>query len=79
MRFYAPGSGVDRAATVREWGLDYVVYGPYERMFGAALRPDDVRQLDLEADTGGVLKPAFTAGGVTVYRATAYPAVRAGG
>ncbi len=79
MRFYAPGSGVDRAATVRQLGLAYVMYGPYERMLGAALDPDDVRQLDLQADTGGVLEPAFTAGEVTVYRATVYPAVRAGG
>ena len=69
MRFYAPGSGVDRAAAVRELGLDYVVYGPYERMLGAALPPNDPRQLDLQADTGGELKPAFTAGEVTVFRA----------
>lgn len=79
MNFYAPGEYVDRAAKVRELGLDYVVYGPYERMLGSARHGRDMPPIDLQADTGGVLKPAFTAGEVTVYRATAYPAVRTGG
>lgn len=78
-QFYDPASGVDRAGTVRQLGLDYVVYGPYERMIGSARYGDDAAELDLQADTGGVLKPAFTAGEVTVYRATIYPAVSGGG
>ncbi len=68
-RFYDPASDVDRAAAVRQLGLDYVVYGPYEQMLGSARHGDNTPPLDLQADTGGALEPAFAAGDVTVYRA----------